>query len=471
MSSFFQTIQAAFTDLVNNDDRVINQVRSEFLGNYQLWGKKEAVWIDMSNKFQLYIQIPELRAVIDKRASMMMTNKPVMKDKDGNVVEKHWLIDLIKNPNATQSWQDVIFTLAVQDGIYSNAFAYSPKLSFDVRKIIVPLPTDHVIIDTNGKRLNAMDIDGLIDKYRFRYDDGKVENVAIEDMLYIMTSDGINIINPKSRLEGLQLPLSNIMASYKKRNVLLENLSSPGVLSGGKTDIGGAIPLTVEERHELQRSFIKRHKNEIIVTETPVTWSPMSFPTKDLMLFEEVKEDFLKVIDAYGLNMNIFSSTEGSTFSNVRDSIRMVYTDTIIPETETLYQSIISFYGLDKEGYSLHADFSHLPVLQTDESVKNSADKTKVESWTLMLSNGIVSKEQFAMEFGIELMPVDRATAQQNGLIQAQTQLRGTVGGLDGIISLNASVSRGEMTRETAVSTLINYYGYSPEIANQMITA
>lgn len=389
MSSFFQTIQAAFTDLVNNDDRVINQVRSEFWGNYQLWGKKEAVWIDMSNKFQLYIQIPELRAVIDKRASMMMTNKPVMKDKDGNVVEKHWLIDLIKNPNATQSWQDVIFTMAVQDGIYSNAFAYSPKLSFDIRKMIVPLPTDHVIIDTNGKRLNAMDVDGMIDKYRFRYDDGKVENVAIEDMLYIMTPDGINIINPKSRLEGLQLPLSNIMASYKKRNVLLENLSSPGVLSGAKTDIGGAIPLTVEERHELQRSFIKRHKNEIIVTENPVNWTPMSFPTKDLMLFEEVKEDFLKIIDAYGLNMNIFSSTEGSTFSNVRDSIRMVYTDTIIPETETLYQSIISFYGLDKEGYSLHADFSHLPVLQTDKEKESNIQKVKSETLKVVTEMGI----------------------------------------------------------------------------------
>ncbi len=389
MSSFFQTIQAAFTDLVNNDDRVINQVRSEFWGNYQLWGKKEAVWIDMSNKFQLYIQIPELRAVIDKRASMMMTNKPVMKDKDGNVVEKHWLIDLIKNPNATQSWQDVIFTMAVQDGIYSNAFAYSPKLSFDIRKMIVPLPTDHVIIDTNGKRLNAMDVEGLIDKYRFRYDDGKVENVAIEDMLYIMTPDGINIINPKSRLEGLQLPLSNIMASYKKRNVLLENLSSPGVLSGAKTDIGGAIPLTVEERHELQRSFIKRHKNEIIVTENPVNWTPMSFPTKDLMLFEEVKEDFLKIIDAYGLNMNIFSSIEGSTFSNVRDSIRMVYTDTIIPETETLYQSIISFYGLDKEGYSLHADFSHLPVLQTDKEKESNIQKVKSETLKVVTEMGI----------------------------------------------------------------------------------
>lgn len=396
--NFFQTIQTAFTDLVNPDDRIFPQVRSVFSTGYQIWGKKEAVWVDMTNKFDLYLKVPELRAVIDKRASMMQANTPVLK-KDGEIVEKHWLVDIIKNPNATQSWQDVVFTLAVQDGIYSNAFAYSPKLSFDIRKIIVPLPSSHVIIDTNGKRLNAMDVDGLIDRYRFRYDDGKVESLAIQDVIYIMTPDGVNIINPKSRLDGLQYPLSNIMASYKKRNILLENLPTPGILSGGKTDIGGAIPLTPEEKVDLKRSFFKKQKDEVIVTENPVTWTPMSFPTKDLMLFEEVKEDFLKIIDAFGLNMNIFSSLEGSTFSNVRDSIRMVYTDTIIPETQTLYDSIIKFYGLDKEGYKLEADFSALPVLQSDKEKESSIQKVKAETLKAVTEMGIILTEDEKRQF------------------------------------------------------------------------
>lgn len=396
--NFFQSIQTAFTDLVNPDDRIFPQIRSAFSSGYQIWGKKEAVWVDMTNKFELYLKVPELRAVIDKRASMMQANTPVLK-KNGEVVEKHWLVDLIKTPNATQSWQDVIFTMAVQDGIYSNAFAYSPKLSFDIRKMIVPIPSSHVIVDTNGKRLNAMDVEGLIDRFRFRYDDGKIEPLSVQDVLYIMTPDGVNIINPKSRLDGLQLPLSNIMASYKKRNILLENLPTPGILSGGKTDIGGAIPLTPEEKVELKRSFFRKQKDEVIVTENPVTWTPMSFPTKDLMLFEEVKEDFLKIIDAFGLNMNIFSSVEGSTFSNVRDSIRMVYTDTIIPETQTLYDTIVKFYGLDKDGYTLQADFSALPVLQTDHEKESSIQKVKAETLKVATEMGIILTEDEKRQF------------------------------------------------------------------------
>jgi hypothetical protein len=68
-------------------------------------------------------------------------------------------------------------------------------------------------------------------------------------------------------------------------------------------------------------------------------------------------------------------------------------------------------------------------------------------------------------------MKIDAATAQAAGLAQAQTQLRGTVGGLDGIISLNTAVSMGQMERQTAINTLVNYYGYSETIAAAMITA
>ena len=49
--------------------------------------------------------------------------------------------------------------------------------------------------------------------------------------------------------------------------------------------------------------------------------------------------------------------------------------------------------------------------------------------------------------------------------------MRGTVGGLNGIISLNTAVATGQMTNEIAVNTLVNYYGYDRIVAESMITA
>ncbi len=103
----------------------------------------------------------------------------------------------------------------------------------------------------------------------------------------------------------------------------------------------------------------------------------MSYPTRDLMLFEELNADKIAIIDAYGMNVNLFSSEQGTTFTNVRDSVRMVYTDTIIPETQQMYDTIAHQMGLDKQGISIVADFSHLPVLQDDEPNSMTIEKAE----------------------------------------------------------------------------------------------
>jgi len=454
----------------NRQNRFINQANQLMPYSNQIWGVKKAVWIDTNNAWEWFMTIPELRAVIDKRASMMASNEVRMYDENGDEILNHWFLDMVNNPNPVQSWSDVVYSLSVNDALYSNAFGYSPVRSFDIRNMFVPLPSNKVQILTSGKTLKQMDVDGLIDGYRFEYDNNAFENLELKDVIYLATNDGMNLIKPTSRIDALKYPLSNIKAQYNKRNVLLENIGAIGILSAQNSDIGGAIPMTPEEKRQIQRDWYNRSKDEVIITESQVNWQSMSYPTRDLMLFEELNADKIAIIDAYGMNVNLFSSEKGSTFTNVRDSVRMVYTDTIIPETQQMYDTMAHQMGLDKQGIKIVADFSHLPVLQDDEQMKASADKTKVDTYSVMLRDGVITQQQYAMEFGIELEQVDKSEAMAAGLAQAQTQLRGTVGGLDGIININAAVSLGQMSRETGVNTLVNYYGYERSIAESMVT-
>jgi len=333
---------------------------------------------------------------------MMSTNIPCLYDKDGNKVEEHWLLDLIAHPNAIQSWSDVIYSLSVQDALYSNSFAYAPVRSFGVRNLMVPLPASKVKIHTTGKRLKFMDADDLIDKFTFRYDDNTDETIPWLDMIYLTTDDGMNVIKPVSRIDTLKYPLSNIRAQYHKRNVLLENIGAIGILSAQQNDLGGSIPMTPEEKTTIQRDWYKRQKDELIITEAQVNWQPMSFPTKDLMLFEELSADKLTIIDTYGMNANIFSSDKGSTFDNVRESIKMVYQDTIIPETQAMYDALMHQFGLDKEGYYLTADFSHLPILQDDEQANANTLRTRVDAVEKLLSLGLIDTDEAKIIIGYE---------------------------------------------------------------------
>jgi hypothetical protein len=374
-------------------NRFINQVSGRLPYASQVWGKKEAVWVDTNDSWKLFIEIPELRAVIDKRASMMSSNHPCLYDMNGEKVENHWVMDLIKNPNATQSWSDVVYSLSVQDALYSNSFAYCPKRSFDIRNLMVPLPANKVKINLSGKKLEAMDTEDLITNFKFYYDDDTIQTIDWFDMIYLTTDDGMNLVKPISRVDSLRYPLSNIKAQYHKRNVLLENLGAIGILSTNNNDMGGAIPMTPEERKQIQRDWFNRNKDELMITESSVDWKPMSYPTKDLMLFEELTADKIAIIDTYGLSVNLFSSDKGATFSNVRDSIRMVYTDTIIPEVQSMYDSMMKQWGLDGD-YYLKAEFNHLPVMQVDEESRANVQKTKAETLEKIAGLGVELSEE-----------------------------------------------------------------------------
>lgn len=396
-NNFNPTLWRSFfgTDLFSQSSRFINEWK-HLWNPYQnrIWGQKTAVWIDTTFAYQHYIEIPELRMVVDKRASMMSGAIPVLLDSEGQVVENHWIYDLIEKPNPTQSWSDVIYCLSVNDALWSSAFAYCPKRSFNVRNLIVPLPSDRVKINLSGRKLKQMDKDGLINDFEFSYDADTNEKIPLQDMIYLVTTDGINLVNPSSRIESLKYPLSNLKAGYNKRNVLLENIGAIGILSARNNDIGGAIPMTPEEKSEIRNDWYRRSKDELIITEAEVNWQPMSYPTKDLMLFEEMTADKMAIIDTFGLNAYLFSQEKGATFSNVRDGIRMAYTDTIIPETEQMYATISHQLGLTQDGYTLVPDFTHIPVLQEDEEMKTASMEKRATILEKALAAGIPIDEQ-----------------------------------------------------------------------------
>jgi HK97 family phage portal protein len=394
--------ESFFGITMDPSDRFVRQFEKLFPVQSQLWGKKDAVWIDTNDAWKLFLEIPELRAVISKRSNMMASAKPCLVDKNGNEVENHWFNEIIKKPNGTQSWSDFIFSIGVQDGLYSNTFIYSPERSFKIRNLMVPLPSNKIKINTTGKKLKQMDVDGLIQNYVFYYDDGEVETLEPIDVIYITTSDGMNLINPISRIESLKFPLSNIRAQYHKRNVLLENIGAIGILTAKNSDIGGSIPMTPEDKKQIQRDWFKRSKDELIITESDVTWQPMSFPTKDLMLFEELTADKIALIDAFGLSIHLFSSEKGTTFTNVRDSIRMCYQDTIIPETQQIYDAISQQCGLTDDGLRLIAEFNHLPVLQTDELQSAQTMKTRAEAVEKIIPFGVLSPDEIRLLLEIE---------------------------------------------------------------------
>lgn len=341
-------------------------------------GVVSPVWVSTTDKWALYYEIPELHAVINRYAKMIASANPIIVNDKGEVQKNNGntIFKLIDRPSAMQSWGTMMYMIALNKCVTNNALIYAPKGTFGALQLL-PLAFNNVKIVPTGKNLVSVDLGSFIEKFQLPTSalDG-YKDFMPEEVVYLTEPDGINLFNTKSKIDSLKYPLSNLKKQYEKRNVLLANLFSLGILSSENKDGISAMPLEPKDIKKMRDDMKLRHDGEIIITDKSVKFDPMTFPTKDLMLFEEMTADKLAIIDEYGLNQHMFGQGEGgkgSTFSNVEMGERQAYNSTIIPDTEIIYDEFTKQLGLDREGLYLVPDFSHISVLKEDQ-------KTNAES-------------------------------------------------------------------------------------------
>ena len=335
-------------------------------------GVVSPVWVSTTDKFALYYEIPELHAVINRYAKMVASANPMIVNDKGERIEPNGnnIFGLIDRPNAMQSWGTMIYMTAVNKCVTNNALIYAPMGSFGAKQML-PLSFNNVKIVPTGKNLISVDMGSFIEKFQIPTSVvDTYKDFYPEDVIYLTEPDGINLFNTKSKIDSLRYPISNLKKQYEKRNVLLANLFSLGILSSDNKDGISAMPLEPKDIKQIREDLKARHSGEIVVTDKPLKFDPMTFPTKDLMLFEEMTADKMAIIDEYGLNQHMFGQGEGgkgSTFSNVEMGERQAYNSTIIPDTQIMYDEFTKQLGLDKQGMYLVPDFSHISVLKADE--------------------------------------------------------------------------------------------------------
>ena len=316
---------------------------------------------------------------------MVASANPILVNDKGEVQKNNGnsIFKLIDRPSAMQSWGTMMYMIAVNKCVTNNALIYAPKGTFGALQLL-PLAFNNVKIVPTGKTLISAETGSFIEKFQIPTSVvDSYQDFSPEEVIYLTEPDGINLFNTKSKIDSLKYPLSNLKKQYEKRNVLLVNLFSLGILSSENKDGISAMPLEPKDIKQMRDDMKRRHDGEIIITDKSVKFDPMTFPTKDLMLFEEMTADKLAIIDEFGLNQHMFGQGEGgkgSTFSNVEMGERQAYNSTIIPDTEIIYDEFTKQLGLDREGLYLVPDFSHISVLKADEKYTAEAMAKRAEA-------------------------------------------------------------------------------------------
>ena len=229
---------------------------------------------------------------------------------------------------------------------------------------------------------------------RFEYDK---DAIPVDEMLYTWITNTENPLIGDSPLKPLHLPISNIREAYNTRNVIMVKRGALGILSSNSGDSVGSRGVNSKDRERIEKEYQNSYgmgdnQSNVIITDSSVSWQPMSFPTRDLMLFEEVSADFMKVIDNFGLNINLFSREKGSTYENLSQGLKQAYQTTIIPLGEEIAMKYSKLFNL-KNGEYLELDYSHIPVLQENEKEKSEVLNNKANATQTLVNAGYTLDE------------------------------------------------------------------------------
>jgi hypothetical protein len=387
---------------------------------------------------------PPVNAIINRKAQAYINGKTWVlntRGKESTSAEAKKLQALFKKPNPLQSWKQ----FEAQGYIYQQLFGYTIilpikpvgfKENIDA-SALWNIPPFMVDIEETNKLFYQSDTKGIIKEIVLNYK-GQRTILKVED-IYIMkdfTPSFCSLVIPESRIKALELPINNIIGAYESRNVLINYRGALGILTKDAGDGGqyGALPLPEGEKENIQNDFrrygLKHNQWQIIITSAAMKWQQMGYPTKDLMLFEEIEDDIMRICDSYNYPYQLMSSAKGTTFSNVKEAKQLLYQDAIIPEAESIYEQWDQFFNTEKYNLKLDKDFTHIPVMQEDQLQAAQARKARNDALLVEYQNDLITMNRWLELNGEDPRPdgnryYSEIKREQNGNEEANTESEG----------------------------------------------
>lgn len=359
----------------------------------------------LSDALHAYQCSPSVAAIVNAKAQAHVNGKTYIlntqgkaKDKEATGEVANRLRKLLSRPNPYESWTDFEAKLK----IFVQLFGYCPILpikpvGFDATyaTALWILPPPFLTIEESDE-LYFRNKGHLIKSIKFTAG-GHTADLNPDDLFFVrdFAPSFTSAALPGSRIRPLQQAISNEIGTLESMGILVNQRGALGILSNGGTDAIGTQPMDPDEKekvqNELKRYGLRSGQWQVIVTSAALQWQQMGYPTKELMLFEQVAHSQMVICDGLGYPYRIMAQEKSASYNDVKEFKKMLYADFVCPEACNIYDQLTSgLFELSKYSLTLSKDFSHIPVLQEDEEKKARARKLRNEALEKEFLNNII---------------------------------------------------------------------------------
>lgn len=380
------------------------------LYGFTIMERKTPVVVDVSYGmlWNVYMQSPHLRIIVDRGAEMFGNAEVKLIGADGKEILEHPVLAMLRKPTPLHTLEEWLRWIWVMDCIYANSFIYSLSAFNNTQPVVMwVLPSWDMKIIPTGKLYKQTKIEEIISHYEsVANKDNKYET---KDIIQLVTGVGQDPLLGQSKIPSLQLHISNSNASLTSRNINLTEMGPKGIITSATGDADGALGLDKKERERLEEQWTKNYgirkgQRRVSITEAAVDWKPISFPTSELMMFEETEDNFQAMCGAFNMHRHIFPTADGATYENAKQAERGTYQSTMQPRADSLATKLTErLKAFIPAGSKIEFDYSWLPIMQEDKQEAAQEKKTIIEALNILYTSGIISPEQYAIRAGVEM--------------------------------------------------------------------
>jgi HK97 family phage portal protein len=322
-----------------------------------------------------FSQAKARRAEIERRYAALAKSrvslplKPFLKEQEITEVESHLLLDTIENPNPNTSGIELEeFSLAMLL-ICGNAYEYglSPRNGSNkgaIRQIWNVYPQQVKIVEKKGT---------IVGEYEILYRDVLIPKEEIMHM---------KLFNPLWDGNGSQLfgmsPLYAGRFLLSLSNAGFENLWENSDTRGLRGFFSperfeqGINGLTETQAKQLKDTFNLMHRNggdPFHVTSVPLKWQKVGDTMVEMQAIETQMYTKRAICDLYNVSSALFNDAAGTTFNNMSEARKALYTNAAIPLLVRYDQArqnwLVKSHGTDLR---MERDYSAIHELQPDKT-------------------------------------------------------------------------------------------------------
>jgi len=318
----------------------------------------------------------------------------------------------LNSPNKYQSQQDFLRQDIALMSIFGTGYYYINKLlpssSID-KSEIYNLNAEELIF--TDERDNILQADIVYNEIIFTPKQVKIwlynkvtdkkTLLNKENLLpFFDTSTFTNPYFSQSRLESLQYIVSNSQAALESQNTFLSNPGGIGmIVSRKKSEVLGSIPLTEEERSDIERSTQNdygtlSHQKNIQIVGHDVDYVSTIPKVADLKLNDTLVQMGLVIFGAFGLPKECFTAlADGSTFENQKEAYKRYLQSDAQNIIDNRVNSLNTYFGYNGED-KIIASFDHLPIMQSVLNEKITTFKLMQETIKLGVENSTITANE-----------------------------------------------------------------------------